>query len=153
MPKPSISGKHPNRLLAALRPDEFAELVPQLQTVALERQQVLTGTEGSSRRVYFPWSAVASLVTTMEDGSSVEVATVGNEGLIGLPETVAMEVGVQVPGKASALSESSFRNAVRDGGALRRVVRRYSQALLGQIAQSAACNASIRSRSAAHAGS
>lgn len=140
MPKPSNSGKHPNRLLAALRPDELAELVPRLQTVALERQQVLTGTDGSAGPIYFPWSAVASMVTTMEDGSSVEVATVGNEGLIGLPETVSMEVRVQVPGEASALSESSFRNAVRDGGALRRIVRRYSQALLGHIAQSAACN-------------
>jgi len=140
MPKPSNPGKHPNRLLAALRPDELAELVPHLQTVALGRQQVLNGTDGSSGRVYFPWSAIASMVTTMEDGSSVEVATVGNEGLIGLPETVSMEVRVQVPGEASALSESSFRNAVRDGGALRRVVRRYSQALLGHIAQSAACN-------------
>ncbi len=139
MPKPTFSGKHPNRLLAALRPDEFALLVPQLQRVALERRQIL-GSDGSSGRVYFPWSAVASMVTTMQDGSSVEVATVGNEGLIGLPETVSMDVRVQVPGEASALADASFREALREGGSLRRVVRRYSQALLGHIAQSAACN-------------
>jgi CRP-like cAMP-binding protein len=145
MPKPLPSGRHPNRLLAALPDADFGRLAPHMRSVRFEAQEILTDPVSTIRNVYFPRDAVASMLTVMEDGSSVEVATVGNEGMIGLPvflgtETMPVDVLVQIPGEASVLDAAVFLAAAQNGGALRNLVHRYTQALLGQIAQAGACS-------------
>lgn len=74
-----------NRLLAALAADDFAALEPHLERVPLEVRDVLAEAGESFTHVYFPESGAVSIVTFMADGSGVEVGTMGNEGMAGLP--------------------------------------------------------------------
>jgi CRP-like cAMP-binding protein len=74
-----------NRLLPALPADEYQRLVPDLKFVSLSLEQVLYESGEPIRYVYFPHQALVSLVSTMEDGSTVEVGLVGSEGLVGIP--------------------------------------------------------------------
>jgi CRP-like cAMP-binding protein len=77
-----------NRLLAALEPEDFAYLEPHLEVVDLQRGQVLYETGDALRFTYFPHDAMVSLVTVMEDGTSVEMAVFGREALFGLVSAV-----------------------------------------------------------------
>jgi CRP-like cAMP-binding protein len=95
--------------------------------------------------VYFPEDGVISIVGLMEDGSAVETATVGNEGMVGVPVFLgAMQMAgqgfAQVPGSAWRLPAGALREEVRRGGALSRLLGRYTQALFTLVAQSSACN-------------
>jgi CRP-like cAMP-binding protein len=88
---------------------------------------------------------VTSLVIFMLDGQVVEVATVGNEGMVGLPvflgaETFSGQAFTQIPGKAVRMQVEVFRDEARQGSSLHEVLHRYTQALFTQVAQSAACN-------------
>jgi CRP-like cAMP-binding protein len=94
--------------------------------------------------VYFPLDGVISLVTPLEDGAIVEVATVGNEGLVGVPAVLGGSLAVraisQVAGRCLTMETGAFLNELAKGGPLARLVENYVQALFGQIAQAAACN-------------
>jgi CRP-like cAMP-binding protein len=146
MGKPAPTRNFENRILAALPLEEYARLKGSFQTLPLRRRTILN----EPRRpvmdtVYFPRTAVASMVTKMEDGSTLEIATVGNEGIVGLPvllgtDTMRMDVFIQIDGEAVALPASVIREAVRGKKPLGWFVQRYTQAFLSQIAQSAACN-------------
>ena len=136
-----------NRLLAALPPDEYRRLKPALTATALEHHKVLEDGSEPITHVYFPWGGVCSLTAMMLDGRTVEVGTIGNEGLVGmaayfggrLPNTQTL---VQVPGEgAHVMRVRSFVGEMEKKGALYDLVRRYSQALLVLMAQSVACNA------------
>jgi CRP-like cAMP-binding protein len=136
-----------NRLLAALPPDEYRRLEPELTSVALPHHTLLESVGGPIERIYFPWDGVCSFTTTMRDGRTVEVATIGNEGVVGiaayfggrLPDT---ETIVQVPGEgATMMRAGTFVAEMERRGGLYQLVRRYSQALLALMAQSVACNA------------
>jgi hypothetical protein len=88
---------------------------------------------------------VWSWITVMHDGSGVEVATVGNEGFIGMQVflgggSVPGQCFCQVPGAFAALSARDFREALERSQSFRTILQRYTQGLLNQIAQSAACN-------------
>src|ERR1700681_155115 len=74
-----------NRLLAALPVEEYLRLAPHFEVVKLEARQVLASPEQPMRRVFFPRDGVSAMLVPMEDGSAAEGATVGNEGMIGLP--------------------------------------------------------------------
>src|SRR3954468_16785316 len=74
-----------NQLLASLPGPEYANLLPQLESVDIEHKQLLSATDAPATHVYFPRGAVISILAPMEDGQNVEGATVGTEGLIGLP--------------------------------------------------------------------
>src|SRR4051794_13744742 len=105
---------HLNHLLAALPADEMEALRPELETVPLIFKQVLYEAERPLEHVYFPHRGVVSMVAEMEDGSAVEVATVGPEGIVGLPiflgdTTVAGRGFVQVPGEAARINAEAFR--------------------------------------------
>jgi CRP-like cAMP-binding protein len=136
-----------NRLLAALPPDEYRRLEPELTSVPLPHHTVLEPVGGPIERIYFPWDGVCSFTTTMRDGRMVEVGTIGNEGVVGiaayfggrLPDT---ETIVQVPGEgATMMRAGTFLAEMERRGGLYQLVRRYSQALLALMAQSVACNA------------
>jgi CRP-like cAMP-binding protein len=134
-----------NRLLAALPPDEYARLAPSLETVALTLKQQLYASEQPITHLYFPVEGVVSLVQGDLDGQVVEVATVGNEGMVGLPvflgqESTPGEAFVQIVGAAQRLSAAVFRREVGPGTPLHALLHRYTQALMVQMAQNAACN-------------
>jgi CRP-like cAMP-binding protein len=134
-----------NRLLAALPREDYERLLPDLEPVTFGIKEVVYEPNGPILYVYFPISGVFSMVTMMADGAAVENATVGNEGMVGLPvflgaETMPSRAFSQVPGQAVRLEAEVFREAVRRSSPFQRVLLRYTQALLNLIAQTAACN-------------
>ena len=135
-----------NRLLAALPPEEYARILPHLSATTLEQHKILERPETLTSHVYFPWSGVCSLTATMSDGRMVEVGTIGNEGMVGLsvflggvlPSVLTV---VQVTGSgAHAMRAGTFTAEMMRRGPFYDLVQRYSQALVGLIMQSAACN-------------
>jgi CRP-like cAMP-binding protein len=95
--------------------------------------------------VFFPLDSVVSVVTTMKDGGSVEVATVGNEGLAGVPVFLGAEAGSneafsQIPGRMVRMPAAAFMREIERVPKLRETVARYTQALFGLVTQSVACN-------------
>jgi CRP-like cAMP-binding protein len=94
--------------------------------------------------VYFPLDGVVSLVTPLEDGAIVEVATIGNEGLVGVPVVLGGSLAVraisQVAGRSLTMSASDFLDEMANSQPVSRLVQNYVQALFGQISQAAACN-------------
>ncbi|MEO8191325.1 MAG: Crp/Fnr family transcriptional regulator [Acidobacteriota bacterium] len=146
-PSPTTRGKPGprNHLLASLPSKDFKRIEPFLQPIRFDIRQSLHEPGKPITDVYFPLNGVASIVTTMEDGSTVEAATVGNEGMVGLPMfietgTVSLEAFVQVAGQALRMKASAFRNEIKNGGPLFEIIQHYTQTLLRLIAQSAACN-------------
>jgi hypothetical protein len=89
-PKGGTADHRANRLLAALEPEDFAGLEPYLELVELTRGQVLYDTGDAVSHAYFPHGTVVSLVNVLEDGSSVEVAVFGREGVLGLLSALAV---------------------------------------------------------------
>ena len=134
-----------NRLLAALPVSERRSLDADLEHVELELRQSLYEPGAPISHVYFLTDGVASLVSPLEGGEIVEVATIGDEGVVGLPvflgaDSVPLRAFCQVPGAAYRLPAEAFREASRNGKALQRLLLLYTQALFTQIAQCVACN-------------
>ena len=136
-----------NRLLDSLPAAEKAKLAPHLEEVRLELKELLF--EGGKRidSVYFPITAVASLLNLVEGTSGVEIATIGNEGLVGLSVSWGIDtfnprefVQCQVPGSALVMDAETFASKVAAGGELTWLVHRYTQAFVTQIGQQVACN-------------
>jgi CRP-like cAMP-binding protein len=134
-----------NRLLAALPGPDYERLLPELEIVACGVKQVVHEPDGPIAAVYFPITSVFSLLTVMGDGTAIEYATVGKEGMVGLPvflgaQTTPSRVFSQVPGAAARMTAETFRQAARRSDPFQQVLLRYTQALLNQVAQTAACN-------------
>src|SRR5687768_11098684 len=113
-----------NRLLMALPPEDLRRLRPHLEPVALPDRKVLFEADESLMRVYLIEAGVVSLVTVFEDGTTVEMATVGREGLVGVGTLLGGDTAlgcyvVQVPGSALAMETSRFRDALRESPNLR----------------------------------
>ena len=134
-----------NRILASLSEDEQSAIRSSLTEVALETGHVLYEQRALIDYVYFPDTAVVSLLSRMENDAVVEVGTIGNEGGVGLglflgatvsvPETMA-----QVPGRAQRMSASDFESAIARLPRFRDLVARCTNAFLTQVSQTAACN-------------
>jgi CRP-like cAMP-binding protein len=133
-----------NHILAALPPEDQERLFPTLAAVRLPIKAVLFEPSQVIGAVHFPLNGVVSLVTPLQDGAIIEVATVGNEGIVGLPlvpgGSLAVRAISQVPGYVARMDAAMFLAEVGRGGQLGLLVQRYAQALFGQIAQAAACN-------------
>ena len=146
MPRPTVlAAPGTNHLLSILPADELRDLSPQLTRVTLTLRQVLSEPGAAIRQVYFPLDAVVSLVTVLADGEGVEAGLVGNDGVVGvavLLEAVASPSAAvcQVQGEAVRTDADAFLAAATTNLPLRYVLLRYTQALLGQTAQSVACN-------------
>ncbi len=141
---PSARAAKANRLLAALPRAEFERIVPDLQLKSMVVRQMLQARDTPIENAIFPSSGVASMISMGDSGGSIEVATIGCEGMVGLPlllggESGAGEVFVQVPGDALVMSAARFHHHM-EKPAFRRVLLLYTQALLTQIAQCSACN-------------
>ncbi len=134
-----------NRLLSALDKSAFQELEPNLEHVSLTLRQKLYEPNQPIPYVYFPVNGVVSMLAHMEEGKLIEVATVGNEGMIGLPLFLGTDLTPgtsfsQIPGNALRMPAEQFRHAISQHGPLTRMLHRYTQALMVQISQGNACN-------------
>ena len=134
-----------NRLLAALPPEEFARLQPHLEEVHLEQGDVIYISGDKIRYAYFPDSGLLSLLSTTDSGSTVEVAMVGNEGVVGLStilknRVIPNEVIVQVTAEAVRIRAEALQQEFSKGEALHELILRYLNVLLTQISQASICN-------------
>ena len=144
MKTPSLRATKSNSLLAALPRATLERIIPDLDRRSLEMRQVLQPRREPLREVIFPLLGVASAVSMGDSGDSVEVATIGCEGMVGLPlflggEPAAVDVIMQVPGEGLHLSAKAFHYHLEKEQALLQILLRYTQALLTQVAQSSAC--------------
>jgi CRP-like cAMP-binding protein len=133
-----------NRLLAALPEAEYAQLVPLFRREHLELRQTIFEYDKPVERVYFPESALVSIVGIMSGGAAAQSAIIGNEGFVGLPiflgaDRMAAQTFCQIPGDAVSLSADEFRHAIARGGRLPVLLGRYTQALFTLMSQSSAC--------------
>ncbi|MDQ3171956.1 MAG: Crp/Fnr family transcriptional regulator [Acidobacteriota bacterium] len=135
-----------NRLLALLPEADLARLMPQMRRVSLARKQILHKGGEVISEVYFPNGGVCSMTTVMRDGRMVEVATIGNEGVVGIAAIFGRGVSnseslVQVPGTdAFALGVDAFRAELEHNPVFAMLINRYIQAFLVMVLQSTACN-------------
>jgi CRP-like cAMP-binding protein len=134
-----------NHLLGAMSDAEAASLEPWLERVDLPRGYVIARPGGSIEHAYFPISGMVSIVALMADGLGAEVATVGNEGMIGLPiflgaDSSPFHLMAQLDGESLRIPAARLEEVLVDGTRLRALLRTYSQAFFVQTAQNAACN-------------
>ena len=134
-----------NRILSALPEDEYARLAPAFERVCMASRELAFDVDRPIEHVYFPEDAVFSIVAVMTDGSAVETATVGFEGMVGLPiflgtVSTPAQAFCQVPGVALRLDAGALQREVARGGVLRTILNWYTQAHLTQVAQASACN-------------
>ena len=134
-----------NHLLAMLPDDEYQRLLPHLEWVSLKLGDSLVESEKMMRHSYFPVNGIVSLLCVMEDGDSTEIAVVGNEGIVGISlfmggETTPSRAVVQSSGSAYRLKGQLLKDAFYRAGSLQRLLLRYTQALITQMAQTAVCN-------------
>ena len=134
-----------NHLLAALPTEEWQKFANQLEIVRLQRGQVLSDHGEKITHLYFPTTAIVSLMYTMENGGSVEIAAVGNEGVVGVPvltggETMPSRAQVHSAGFGYRISATAFKQHFQQSPFMHRLMLLYMQALMTQIAQTAACN-------------
>jgi CRP-like cAMP-binding protein len=134
-----------NRLLAVLPPTEYERLRPRLEPVPMPLGAVVYESGSRLDHVYFPTTAIVSLLYVMADGASAEIAVVGNEGMVGVAlfmggETTPSRAIVQSAGSAYRLPGHLMKEEFVRGGAMQHLLLRYTQALLTQMAQTAVCN-------------
>lgn len=146
MPVTHPSGPSGNLLLDRLPEPEHELVRGAAQAVALPHGQEVYQEGGPLPHVYFPTTGVLSLVVSLAGGRRVEGTTIGREGMVGLPAFLGLDfspqqVFAQVPGDAIRVPTEAFLGAVRPGGALDRLMRRYAAYALRHASQGVACNA------------
>lgn len=134
-----------NHLLAILPDEDFNRIVPHLELVPMPLGEALYESGGRLQHVYFPTTAIVSLLYVMQDGSSAEIAIVGNEGILGISlfmggETTPNRAVVQSAGYGYRLKSALLKQEFNRGGPMLHMLLRYTQALITQMAQTAVCN-------------
>lgn len=134
-----------NHLLAALPTAEFERLEPHLELVQLPLGEMLYEPGGQLKHAYFPTTAIVSLHYVMGTGASAETAGVGNEGIVGISlfmggDTTPSSAVVQTAGHAYRLQGKLLKAEFNRGGIMQSLMLRYTQALMTQMSQTAACN-------------
>lgn len=134
-----------NHLLAALQTHEYERLAPHLELVQMPLGEALYESGGKLNHVYFPTTAIVSLLYVMENGASAEIAVVGNEGILGIAlfmggETTPSRAIVQSAGHGYRLKAQLLKDEFNRAGPVMRLLLRYTQALITQMAQTAVCN-------------
>jgi len=141
----SLHSPNQNHLLAALPAAEFERLSPHLNLVSMPLGHMLYKPGGQMQHAYFPTTAVVSLHYVMESGASAETAGVGNEGVVGISlfmggDSTPSSAVVQTAGHGYRLESRLLKQEFNRGGLLQRLLLRYTQALITQMSQTAACN-------------
>ena len=134
-----------NQLLAALPAAEWQRWLPQLEWVEMPLGQVLYESGTTLSHVYFPLTAIVSLLYVMENGASAEIAVVGNEGIVGISlfmggESTPSRAVVQSAGHGFRLNSQTMKDEFNRAGPVLHLLLRYTQALITQMAQTAVCN-------------
>jgi CRP-like cAMP-binding protein len=134
-----------NRILNALTRPEYERLAPHLEPVTLWAGEVLCQPDEPITQVYFPSRGTVSIVSAFEDGGSVEVGMVGNEGMFGVcvflgTISTPLLAQVQLAGDGLRMRADVLKREFEKGGQLQDLLLRYTQAFITQIAQTAACN-------------
>ena len=134
-----------NHLLAALPEAEWQRWLPQLESVEMPLGQVLYESGSNLKHVYFPTTAIVSLLYVMENGASAEIAVVGNEGIVGISlfmggESTPSRAVVQSAGHGFRLKAQATKDEFNRSGPVMHLLLRYTQALITQMAQTAVCN-------------
>jgi len=142
---PRVPSPLQNHLLDALPPAERERLFQHLRLVSLPLGTVLYESGDTLRHIYFPTDSIVSLLYVLENGSSAEIAVVGNEGAIGVAlfmggETTTNRAIVQSGGSAYQLTGARLKQEFERHGEMLHILLRYTQALLTQMSQTAVCN-------------
>jgi CRP-like cAMP-binding protein len=142
---PPVAEHNSNLLLAALPPQELAQMLPLLDPVRVEAGQVLCEAGDPIRHIYFPHDCLVSLLGVAEGRMTLEVGQVGREGMLGVStalghETTQVRAVVQRGGSASRMEGARFRAEVERNPALQRALYRYTDSLLAQAIQIAVCS-------------
>jgi CRP-like cAMP-binding protein len=140
-----VQNPHLNHLLDALLKVDYDRLFPHLELVEMPLGEVLCESGDQLQHVYFPTTSIVSLLYVMEDGASAEIAVVGNEGILGVPvllggESTPGRAVVQSAGHGYCMKSQILKNEFNQAGPLQRLLLRYTQALITQMAQTAVCN-------------
>jgi CRP-like cAMP-binding protein len=134
-----------NRLLLALPSRNLKQLMPELEHIHCQGEQVLMDADSSLDNVFFPHSGVVSVVAVYADGSVIEMATIGREGCSGVQavfgaKSSSVRLLVQIPGSAAKMSRAAFTRAMKSMPSFRDLMYAYVQAFLEQVLVSVACN-------------
>jgi CRP-like cAMP-binding protein len=148
MVESAVVALHPpkdNCLLAALPEDTYQTLLPYLEPLNMPLGLSVYESGGAQGYVYFPTTAIVSMLYVLEDGSSAEIAVTGCEGLVGIAlfmggETTPSRAVVQSAGEGYRLRASVLKKEFERGGALQHLLLRFTQALITQMTQTAVCN-------------
>lgn len=141
----SIHSPQQNHLLDALPEEDFQRIASMLELVEMPLGQALYESGGHLKHVYFPTTSIVSLLYVLESGASAEIAVVGNEGILGISlfmggETTPSRAVVQSAGYGYRLSAKQLKDEFNRAGHMMRLLLRYTQALITQMAQTAVCN-------------
>jgi CRP-like cAMP-binding protein len=142
---PSLHNPSQNHLLAALPTAEFERVAADLELMPMRLGESVYEPGGQLSHVYFPTTAIVSLLYVLESGASAEIAGVGNEGILGISlfmggNTTPSSAVVQTAGHGYRLPGKVLRAEFSRAGLMQRLLLRYTQALLTQMCQTAACN-------------
>ena len=134
-----------NQLLALMPPADWAQWGACLDEVDMPHGLVLYESGGPLSHVWFPTTAIVSLLQVMENGASTEIAVVGHDGLVGIAvfmggESAPSRAVVQSAGRGQRLKAQLVQDAFNQGGPVMHLLLRYTQSLIAQMAQTAACN-------------
>jgi CRP-like cAMP-binding protein len=134
-----------NHLLAAFPASEYQRMAPHLELVPMPLGEVLCESGGRMQYVYFPTTCIVSLLYVLEDGSSAEIAVVGNEGILGISlfmggDTTPSRAVVRSGGHGYRLKAHLLQEEFGRAGPVMRLLLRYTQALITQMTQTAVCN-------------
>ena len=134
-----------NRLLLALPSRDLKRLMPELEQIRCQREQILMDADSSLDHVFFPDSGVVSVVAVYANGSVIEMATIGREGCTGMQaffgaKTSSVRLLVQIPGGAAKMSRAAFARAMDSMPSFRNLMSAYVHAFLEQVLVSVACN-------------
>jgi len=140
-----LSPPERNNLLATLPAADFNRLIPNLELVTLEPGQIMAGLGQKLSYVYFPTTAIISMLCEMADGESAEIAVIGRDGVVGISlflggDKTSSSIVVHNAGQAYRLSSRHLAVEFDRHAAMMRILLRYTQTLVTQMTQTAACN-------------
>jgi CRP-like cAMP-binding protein len=141
----ALSNLPRNRLLLALPSGNLKRLMPELEQVRCQSEQVLMEADSSLDHIYFPDSGVVSIVAVYADGNIIEMATIGREGCTGFQAVFgakksSVRLFVQIPGSAAKMPRAAFTRAMKSMPSFRGLMFGYVQAFQEQVMVSVACN-------------
>lgn len=145
----TVSARSGNALLAQLSGDDWAFMAPRFESVTLVQRRVIYDAGGCISHVYFPESGLVSLLAVMPDGTGIETASAGRDGMVGMPvfygtDRFPEQAIVQLPGRALRMTSGSLTSCLAHSESLRTSLQRYAACLLAMAGQSTLCFARHR---------